>query len=296
MSKFRVPHLRTLLRANAVFASTTGVVALAATGPIARLMGVGQHRLVSATGAGLVLFAVGLVISSGAPPRRLVAIGRLISSADALWVVGSLVVVAVGVLTTAGNLIVSAIAVIVTAFAALQLRAGALVDRGATNQTVEVSRVLTGSREQVWAVVIDHEAYGRLAPNLSRVMATGPDGPALTRRCWDSRGRHWDEACVLWDDHHRFAVEVETAAEDYPYPLEYLRGEWSLRPVGGDRTEVTIRFELRPKPGAAGAAFATAMTTGAKPLLRRIMSGWQELVAASPMPSAPSDGDARLSS
>lgn len=118
-------------------------------------------------------------------------------------------------------------------------------------------------------------------------MPTGPDGPELTRRCWDTRGRQWDESCVLWEEGRRFAVVVDTGADDYRYPLDHLRGEWSVRPVAADQTEVTVRFELRPTSGAAGSAFAAAMTTGAKPLIRRIMSGWQQIVLA--------DGGTRLS-
>lgn len=274
----RPRSLRSILRANASFATTTGLIALVATGPVARLLGIGEHRLVSATGAGLLLFAIALVLASGATVKRLRLAGRWISAADGLWVVASVLLVGVGGRSTTGNLVIAAIATIVGLFAALQLRAINRIDSDGPNQTVEVTRVLDGAVDVVWPVVIDHEAYGRLAPNLSRVLPTGPDGPELTRRCWDARGRHWDEHCVLWEDGVRFAVEVDTAADDYPYPLEYLRGEWAVRPIGTDHAEVTVRFELRPKPGAAGAAFATAMTTGATPILRRVLSGWQDAI------------------
>ncbi len=274
----RPRSLRSILRANAGFAATTGLAALVATGPIARLLGVGQHRLVSATGTGLLLFAVALLITSGAASARLRMAGRWISAADALWVAASIVVVVGADLPASGDLVIAAIAVIVGLFGVLQLRAIDRSDDDGPNQTVEVSRVLDGTAEQVWPVIIDHEAYGRLAPNLSRVLPTGPDGPELTRRCWDTRGRHWDERCVLWEAGVHFAVEVDTAAEDYPYPLEYLRGEWAIRSIETDRTEVTVRFELRPRPGAAGAAFAAAMATGATPILRRVLNGWQDAV------------------
>lgn len=282
----QTPPLRTLLRANALFASATGLTAIALTGPIAELIGVGEHRLVSATGGGLLLFAVGLVIASGAPTSKLIHAGRLISLADALWVVGTVVLVASADLPASGNLVLGIIAAIVASFAILQMRATKLVDGTTPNQVVELSKVLDGKAEDVWAVVIDHETYGQLAPNLSKVIPTNPDGPDLSRRCWDTRGRHWDETCVLWEEGQRFAVVVDTAANDYPYPLDYLRGEWAVRPVGTDKSEVTIRFELRPTPGPAGSAFATAMTTGAKPLLRRIMKGWQEIVATKRSASA----------
>ncbi len=273
------PTLRSVLRANAGFATTTGLMALVATAPVARLLGIEQHRLVSATGAGLLLFAAVLVVASGATPQRLRTAGRWISAADAFWVAASVVVVGVADLPATGNLVIGAIAAIVGLFATVQLRAIARVENDGPNQTVEVTRVLDGSVDQVWPVVTDHEAYGRLAPNLSRVLPTGPNGIDLTRRCRDTRGRQWDEHCVLWQEGVKFAVAVETSADDYPYPLEYLRGEWEVQPIGNEQTEVTVRFELRPNPGPAGAAFAIAMTAGAVPLLRRIMKGWQEMVS-----------------
>lgn len=275
---FQTPSLRTLLRANAAYASITGLAGLIATGPIADRIGVSEHRIISSTAIGLIVFALVLVTASGAPTNRLIPAGQLITAADALWVVATIVIIAVAGLPAQGNLILAAVAVIVAAFAALQARAGSTIDRLSAGQTVRLSRVLDGNVDAVWAAVIDHETYGRLAPNLSSVVPTGPDGPDLTRRCWDTRGRHWDEACTLWEEGRRFAVEVDTAAADYPYPLEYLRGEWAVRRIDDDHTEVTVRFDFRPKPGPAGSAFAAAMATGAKPMLRRIMSGWQRMI------------------
>ncbi|MGI9595057.1 MAG: CPBP family glutamic-type intramembrane protease [Acidimicrobiales bacterium] len=288
---FMTSNLRTLLRANALFAATTGLAAVAATGPIATLIGVAEHRLVSATGAGLLVFAVILVIASGTRPSVLIGSGRLISVADVMWVVGSVAILLLADLPAGGNVTVAVIGAIVAGFAVLQLRATRLVDETVPNQVVEVSKVIDGAIEDVWSVVIDHEAYGQLAQNLSKVMPTGPDGPDLTRRCWDTRGRHWDEACVLWEEGRRFAVLVDTATEDYPYPLDHLRGEWAVRPVESDRTEVTIRFELRPNPGPVGSAFAAAMTTGAVPLLRHIITGWEKIVARTPSMAATAPTD-----
>ncbi|MGI9612855.1 MAG: SRPBCC family protein [Acidimicrobiales bacterium] len=275
---FQTPSLRNLLRANAAYASITGLAGLIATGSIAEWIGVSEHRIINSTAIGLLVFGLMLVITSGAPTNRLVPAGRLITAADALWVVGTIVVIAVAGLPAQGNVILAGVAVIVATFATLQARTNSTIDRRSDSQSVHFSKVLNGNVDAVWAAVIDHETYGQLAPNLSRVLPTGPDGPDLTRRCWDTRGRHWDEACTLWEDGHRFAVEVDTTAVDYPYPLEYLRGEWAVRGIDDDHTEVTVRFDFRPKPGPAGSAFAAAMATGAKPMLRRIMSGWQRMI------------------
>jgi hypothetical protein len=270
--------LRTILRANAAFAAATGTVALAATGPIAEAIGVSEHRLISAVGAILLAFAAQLMFVSALNGKLLRRSARMISASDFAWVAGTVAIITMADLRTQGDLILAGIAAIVGTFGVLQLRSamGVVDDDGP--QIVEITRTLRGSADEVWDVVTDHEAYGRVAPNLSKVEATGPNGPELTRRCWDTRGKYWDETCSLWDEGRRFIVDVDTDADDYPYPPQSLRGEWRVAQVDDSHTSVTIRFELRPNPGSAGAAFAVAMTTGAGPLVRRITNAWQDIL------------------
>lgn len=279
----RVPHLKTLLRANAVFAGSTGLIAIAAGRRVSRFIDIAQPWLVSGTGILLVTFSAGLVVASALAVPRMVAVARWISTADAAWVVASGFVLVFADLSSDGNALIGLVAVVVAAFAALQIWSAAKLNEQPPHRSIEVRSVLRGEPDDVWAAVIDHRAYGELAPNLSKVLPTGPDGKDLTRRCWDTRGKHWDERCVVWEDGRRFAVEVDTTADDYPYPLDYLRGEWAIEPVGDRETEVTVRFELRPSPGPTGAAVAAAMTAGTKPIVRRIARGWQEIVEREPV-------------
>ena len=276
-------RLRTILRANATFAALTGMAAVAATGGIARWMGVGEHRFISVIGGGLVVFAGAVVVVSAQPVPTLRRWSRLVSVADFGWVLASAAVVAFAGLSGRGNVIVGGVAAVVGTFGILQVAgANAIAADEDSPQVIEITRTLDASAETLWASVIDHETYGRIAPNLSKVEATGPNGPDLTRRCWDTRGRHWDESCVAWDEGHSFAVEVDTAAEDYPYPLRTLAGSWTVEPVDTTHASVTVRFELRPKPGPAGAAFTLAMTAAARPLVRRITNAWQDVANRRP--------------
>ena len=274
-------NLRTILRTNAAFAALTGVSALAATSSVADAIGVSQHRFVSVTGAALIVFALQLMVASGQQGASLRRSARLISLSDFGWVAGTAGIIGLGGLGAAGNTILAAVAVIVGTFGVLQWHTAGKLESDEP-QVVEISRRLRGNSEQVWALVTDHETYGRISPNLSKVVATGPDGPELTRRCWDTRGKQWDEACVLWDQGQRFIVDVDTDADDYPYPLESLRGEWRVQQIDDTHTTVTIRFELRAKPGPAGAMFAAAMTTGSRPLVRRITNAWQDMLTNDP--------------
>lgn len=99
----------------------------------------------------------------------------------------------------------------------------------------------------------------------------------MRRRCHDTRGRGWNETCTLWEEGHAFAVEVDTS--DYPYPLIAMRGRWAVEPRG-DRSAVSMTFEFTPKPGLAGGSFAVVMLVTLRPVLRRIVRGWEHKVAS----------------
>ncbi len=81
--------LRTILRANAAFAAATGAFALAATDTIAEVIGVSEHRLISAIGAALLVFAAQLMFVSALNGKLLRRSARLISASDFAWVVGT---------------------------------------------------------------------------------------------------------------------------------------------------------------------------------------------------------------
>jgi hypothetical protein len=125
--------------------------------------------------------------------------------------------------------------------------------------------------------MVDQDLYARLSPNLSRV---GPFAPVegasgSGRRCWDVRGRHWDETLTSWEAGRSFSVAVDTTAADYPYPLEEMRGRWSVAESGPARSLVTMAFDVRPRPGMAGQAFAAALAGTGPGMMRRIISGWE---------------------
>ncbi len=123
--------LRTILRANAAFAAATGAFALAATGTIAEVIGVSEHRLISAIGAALLVFAAQLMFVSGLNGKLLRRSARLISASDFAWVAGTVAIITITDLRTQGELILAGIAAIVGTFGVLQLRSAAgVVDDG----------------------------------------------------------------------------------------------------------------------------------------------------------------------
>ncbi len=114
-------RLRLVLRANAGFSALSGTAALVAGGPIADFLGLDQTWLVRLVGAGLVLFAVGVLAASAKEPPRLATEALIVSLNDFGWVVGTVVVIALGLLSTGGAVAMGLIGVIVLDFGLAQL-------------------------------------------------------------------------------------------------------------------------------------------------------------------------------
>lgn len=278
-----IHRLRGALRANAAFSATGGLAALLGFAPVNDLLGAGSRPLVAATGAGLLGFALVVLAVAGLEPRRMVRGAAVVSAADAAWVAATTAVISAADLPTAGIAILAVVAIAVGALAVAQLRlrstARAIDDPDvAVAEQVHVQHRVTAPASAVWPLLSDHELYGRLAPNLSRVEVLGGEGEGMRRRCHDSLGRGWNETCTLWDDGREFAVEVDTS--DYPYPLAQMRGRWTVDP-DGEGSRISMHFEFTPSPGVAGGAFAAIMLLAFRPVLRRIMRGWERQLATS---------------
>ncbi|MGI8662240.1 MAG: SRPBCC family protein [Acidimicrobiales bacterium] len=275
-------HLRGTLRANAAFSATGGLVALVGFAPIDSALGVGNRLVVAATGAGLLAFA-GLVVAVAAfVPRRLLRDTLAVSIADLSWVATTAVVLATADLDQAAPPLLGGVAMVVAGFAVAQLRlrtaASRLTDLDSpVPERVHVERRLAAAASDVWPLLTDHDLYARLAPNLSRVDVLGGEGAGMQRRCYDTLGRGWNETCTLWDEGRQFAVDVDTS--DYPYPLQEMRGRWAVEP-DGDRSTVSMDFELVPRPGVLGGVFLVTMLVAFKPIVRRIVRGWERELTA----------------
>jgi Polyketide cyclase / dehydrase and lipid transport len=273
-------RLRNVLRVNAVVSGLSGLATALASGWVAEVMGVSMIA-VRVVGVGLVLFAVGVGLAGGWRQRRLPALARLIGVADAGWVAATAVLVATGAFSAAGIGVAVTIGVVVAGFAALDLRGPAVVvsappvaDVSPPLEAITIAAEVGASAERAWAVVTDHELYGRLAPNLGRVELTRANGPELARHCTDNSGRGWSESCTLWDEGRRFAVAVDTS--DYPYPLQTMRGSWSVGRLAPARSRLGMTFLFQPRPRLRGRLFVWVLHAAFPVVLRRILRGWND--------------------
>lgn len=275
-------RLRGVLRANAAFSAVGGLVALVGFAPIDDLLGAGNRAVVAATGAGLVGFALVVLAVAGLEPRRLVGGAAAVSVADLTGVAATAVVVATVDLDASGGALLTAVAVVVAGFAASQLllrtTARRIGDPDATvPEEVHVQHAIAAPASSVWPLLTITSCTDgwRRTCRRSRSSA-GPArgcGAAATTRS----GRGWNETCTLWDEGHEYAVDVDTS--DYPYPLTSMGGRWAVEPVG-DGSVISMHFRFAPRPGVVGGVFAAVMLVAFRPVLRRILRGWERQLAS----------------
>ena len=113
--------LRRTLLVNGIATAMTGALALVASPWLPALLGPTPPAVLAIVGAGLIVFAVLLLVQSRREPidHR---VAWAIAVIDIAWVIGSIMLVETGVLTMLGNLIVAAVAAVVLVFAILEVR------------------------------------------------------------------------------------------------------------------------------------------------------------------------------
>lgn len=97
----------------------------------------------------------------------------------------------------------------------------------------------------------------------------------MQRRCFDSRGRDWDEVCTLWEEGHRYSMPVKT--ETYPFPLRQMfrqfGGTWEVEPYMSV-SRVTMRYDVELSP--LGKAFGPLIRRAFARQCHAMLDNWQE--------------------
>lgn len=124
MTDPRPPHdaqrlLRNALRANGAFSTLSGLAFTLGAGPVAAAIGLGDARLLAGVGLGLLGFAAYLAWVSSRPTIDL-STSMQIVFADLAWVVGTVPLVLLDVLSRTGTIAAVLIADVVLLFAILQ--------------------------------------------------------------------------------------------------------------------------------------------------------------------------------
>ncbi len=275
--------LRLSLAENFLFSAVCGIALVVAPGVVSRFLGDAVPPWVMlALGAGLLLFAAGLLRQFlRRPLNRSEALLTIVM--DEIWVVASilLVVLAPHWFSAAGQWLIAAVALAVAGLALAQWLGLKRLDRRAGGKIrFEFSRHVAAPPEIVWPVIADQQGYADVADNLSRVEVLAGDGLGMARRCYDNKGRGWNETCVLWDEGRAYSFEVDTS--DYPYPLREVRGTWAVDPEGPGSV-ITMTFDIVAKYGTPGRlVMGLALRLMFSSLCERLLDKWQARIMANP--------------
>ncbi|NDJ55253.1 MAG: SRPBCC family protein [Chloroflexi bacterium] len=142
--------------------------------------------------------------------------------------------------------------------------------------TLHAERTIQAPTDIIWDVISDVERYAEYAPNLSRAVKVG-DGQTPSRRCWDTQGRGWNEACVLWEEGKQYSYVIDTS--DYPYPFVQMKGTWGMDPQA-DTVRVWMRFDYTPKgPALLYPLVQNRIKRVFAPVIEELLDNWEAEIA-----------------
>lgn len=281
---------RTFLKMNGLFSMLTAMPLLLAAGLVAPIVFADPASWAAMAlrglGIGLIGFA-GLVYALSTYKFVSRAMVNEIVILDALWVIGSIVLIAffAPILTPNGVLIVSAVAVVVAFFAISQFVSASRIEKPIPVANVEmrdgklhatVKRTVRAPSETVWAVMTDHPAYADVAGNISKVEVLSGDGLGMMRRCYGPKGENWQETCDLFVPGHAYGFRIHTEADDYPYPFAELSGRWTVdKHPAGSEFEIEIVAEVKGN-ALSRWLFATMARPQFKTILIDLADAWAE--------------------
>lgn len=140
--------------------------------------------------------------------------------------------------------------------------------------SLNMQRVVSAPAKIVWEVISDIERYADYAPNLSKAIKTS-NGVTPTRRCYDTKGNGWNEACILWKEGEVYSFVVDTTPDDYPYPFSHVKGTWGLNQVENG-VEIYMEFEYQPdKAGILGWLMHRMIKRSFQPIVDTLMDNWK---------------------
>ena len=147
-----------------------------------------------------------------------------------------------------------------------------------------IERTVQAPLEHVWRFVSNLNAYGDVAPNLSKAVVTSGTGEGMTRRCWDHQNQHWDETCTLWEPFQQYRFVVDTSAPNYPYPFKALAGTWQIEKVAATITAIRMLFDYTLKYGVVGKlANELILKRQFQKICEQLLDNWETLILKTPV-------------
>jgi len=272
-------NLQLALVLNSVFSMITGFIQVLFPEAIATLFDVAVGLPFRLIGTGLVLFSAMVFFVSRQSHIDLRHV-FLIILLDFAWVIGSLAVIGLGLfgLSSGGHIIIASVGVIVLGFALHQSYALMYVHstgKTRTRKAFHFSRRVNSDQETVWNVISDLNNYHKVAPNIDETQILSGKGEGMVRSC-SSGGNSWSETCTVWDPGREYSFLIDTAAPDYPYPLQFLQGTWGVEPSQNGTAKIEVLFEFEYKHPFQSLFIHPFMATWFSGVCEELLNNWQQ--------------------
>jgi len=281
--------LRRALALNCLFSLSCGLAGLLNGGAVAETLGALPAWLISAIGAGLILFAGGIAWTL----RRLrIGWALLISGLDLMWVLGTLPLTLIpGLLTDQGAGVVALIALAVGTLGIAQLLGirAMLKDGAPDGQYRHCIRVRSAAPpDRLWPIVRDLGNIAQYSASLkaSRLEVASQAQPGAVRVCTNLRGQSWAEEVSDLDDESRLVrFRFQADAKDFPFPLAALTGGWQVSPdpIGG--AFVDVWWTVTPKQRRFGWLVLALMTIPMDQDLPKMVGAMEAAAFGRPQPA-----------
>lgn len=268
--------LQKALSINAIFSGISGLGLILFYKSIANLFGIEQNNIFWMIGAGLVFFALTIILEVK-KQRRLAVLWIIIQ--DFIWVIGSAILLILHPfnISNSGNNTITIIAMIVFFMAINQSKALAQTinqDEKGRKQLV-FKRTVKANKSDVWKVISDVANYHQVAPNIDEVTIVSGKDEGMVRSC--SHGNDsWTETCSVWQEEKTYSFVVNTSAPDYPYPLSFMQGTWNIVEIDTNKTEIEMIFEFKYKKKLYN-LLHPIMKMKFKKISNELLDNWQKI-------------------
>ncbi len=144
-------------------------------------------------------------------------------------------------------------------------------------KSLSVERLINAPSTSVWEVVSDVGSYAQYAPNLATSKVVSGEGVGLVRECSSKEGR-WQELCTAWEEKQFFRFQVQTQANDYPFPFKTLNGKWEVHDKGNEQATIRMEFEVEFKHAIVGWLVFPIMKIKYLQVCEELLDNWQQEV------------------
>ena len=268
-------YLQITLLSNALFSLLTGLSLIIFHSTIAGWFGNQNTIVFWVIGIGLLFFSYSVFIQIKSPKAHAVF---YIIIQDIIWVLASVVILLINPfnIPIPGNQIIALVAFVVLSFGVGQSLGLAQMDRikekGIKRITSE--RVINAIKEDTWKVISDVSNYHKVAPNLDHVEILSGERKGMIRRC-SYKKDSWTEVATLWEEGEKFSFQVNTKAEDFPYPIKYMKGTWKVEEISENQTKITLMFDFTYKRKIQNILIHPFMKKGYNKICEELLDNWQ---------------------